>query len=194
MTKDLSKISKNNKARGRNFENKVASTLGWTRVPYSGAHKVFGSGDVVDGYQGRNGLWCAECKTQQPGPVRSISIMEKWITQMDKATAGTNRSGLIATRLAESGLVARGKSENYVFLPPESFLLIADYVSINEETVLLKARGKGRGFVVKRETLDTVGSNATEITVKHGDLTDVWYLMTLEAFAATIHDYSIYVP
>jgi hypothetical protein len=186
---DFSKIGRNNKNRGRNFERRVAEKLGFTRVPYSGAIKEWGGADVVDGFYTRNGHWALECKTQQPGPVRSISIKHKWVKQM--LGAETNgRHGAIVT--ANVGNVLPGQKQDiYVFMLEDTF----EWMDIDEVVcnfgLEVPTRGKGHNFVIKAEDLPKPGNYFKELLV--GDEPITWYVIHFNDFVELVHQYDLFV-
>lgn len=187
--KDISRINRNNKNRGRAFERYVADYLGWTRVPYSGAIKEFGGGDVVDGYYQRNGYWVAECKTQQPGPRGSISIRGKWLSQMYGASSGTDRRPILITKNV-------GASTAFVIMDADTmeFLIAQSGVPIDFKQYSTPTRGKGFNFVIEPEWLDDIGSHVIELSVIAAEESHTFYVMTLNEFTSLINYAGLYIP
>lgn len=189
---DFSKIGRNNKNRGREFEKKVANTLGWTRVPYSGAISSWGYGDVVDGFYKQKGFWSAECKTQQPGPLGTISVTQKYIKQMDKGSDG-QRKGLLVIKNV-------GELRSYVVMPTASFEQILDHLLPSEYELVkgmypLNSAGTADGFVVPVEYLKYIKGlgvvasfmvESPRIGTERG-----WCLMTLDTFKYYIKKHDI---
>lgn len=184
---DLSKISRNNKKRGRGFEVKVASVLEWTRVPFSGAVREWGLGDVLDGFFKKKGYWAGECKTQQPGPRGTISVKQKWIEQVERATT-KDRRGILITRNV-------GDTRIYVLMRADSFKIIDEMLLSSERELLverdhLTAAGLGMGFVVPLKYLTEVhglGNISTfSVMSKKLEHYDDWFLMTLDTFKRII--------
>lgn len=188
---DFSKIGRNNKNRGRAFERSVAELLKWQRVPYSGGVKEWGGGDVVDGGLGRNaGLWASECKTQQPGPVSSISIKKKWVSQMLGAATDTRRPILIVKNVKDK------VDDAFVFMLDDTFEWFVKSIraaiglnydrSTREDIVFeTKLRGEGHNFVVQAHQLAyAVGGQHVLFDVKD-DQGHVawWYVFRLCDFA-----------
>lgn len=189
---DFSRIGRNNKNRGRNFERKVADFLGWTRVPYSGAIKDWGGGDVVDGFYKRKGLWSAECKTQQPGPLGTLSVLQKWLEQIARATSG-GRQGILITRNV-------GERTIYVLMQAHAFDLILDNLMPSELDMMLpepdlRAQGTGMGFVVPLDYLSCsrgLGYMVTfNVVSEKLDEKWQWVLMTLDTFKRYIDKYDL---
>lgn len=192
-TANFSRIGRGNKNRGRKFEREVADILKWTRVPYSGAMSEWGGGDVVDGFYSRNGLWSAECKTQQPGPVNSISIKDKWIRQAGKVT---DRKSIIITKNVGSKI-----NDAFVFMPEHVYEWFCGRLDHKYEhkSYVTNARGKGRGFVVQRRILDKC-QDGTPISIVvlidknlgYGSF-DTWVVFRLLDFMNTIHSAELMV-
>lgn len=190
---DYSKIGRNNKNRGREFERKVARLLGWTRVPYSGAMTEWGGGDVMDGFYKRKGFWAAECKTQQPGPLGTLSIKQKWLEQMRKCTAN-GRQGIIITRNV-------GSQKVFVVMPEASFKSIEENLMPSEIRGIftvrpLKTYGIGMGFVIPVDFMATVAKlrNILRFTVYSVPLEhyDDWVMMSLDTFKYFIDKFELW--
>lgn len=185
---NFSRIGRANKNRGRNFERKVADLLEWTRVPYSGAIKDWGGGDVVDGFYKKRGFWSAECKTQQPGPRGSISILQKWIQQMGNGAIQGRRS-LIITRNV-------GSIKIYAVLPVASVEIIIDSLMPSEYDAMLigkdplYAAGLGMGFVIPPSYLEAAHDYhriiSFNVESKKLDTTHGWAIMSLDTFKSLI--------
>jgi hypothetical protein len=170
----LARRNRANKNRGREFENRCAKALGWTRVPYSGAQAHWGKGDVVDRFYEKDGEWHAECKTTV-GQKTGISINGKWLKQM-RDHAPTRRPVLFFTRKASTNI--------WVLAPVISW---SHFISIKSEirtyvTRVVKATEKGT-FLIPQELLDDVADNGIiGCVTTTGFDPDVYYLTTLDKF------------
>jgi hypothetical protein len=185
---DFSRIGRNNKNRGRNFERQVAEKLGWTRVPYSGAIKEWGGADVVDGFYSRSGFWAAECKTQQPGPEKSISIKHKWVGQM-LGGGVKGRHPIIITKNV-------GSRDAYVFMLEDTYDWLVDFIGMKDEDPVpcsfthdIPLRGKSYNFVVKQEHLPEASDGFTILRV--GPDRDLWYVIHLDDFEFVVTEYNV---
>jgi hypothetical protein len=188
---DFSRIGRNNKNRGRAFERHVAEKLGWTRVPFSGAVRDWGVGDVMDGFYQRKGCWAAECKTQQPGVDGSISIKHKWVNQMYDACRD-GRQGIIITKNVRS-------SRAWVFFLDDAWDWFHEITtpSLARIEASTYTRGKGHNFVVPGELLNECGDTKyIELGVHDKKANNVtpWYVISLNTFASLIHEHKLYVP
>lgn len=181
---DWSKLGRTNKNRGKAFERKVASKLGWTRVPYSGSHRDWGKGDVFDGTL-RHGFWLAECKTQ-PLNTRSLTVKNDWIEQAEKAIVGTKRNALIPIQ-------QKGQQDAWVFLPQATWDWLADRLDFDPLPVINTIRrGRGRGFGVRWDQMTDAPIH--EIHVKIGHETEIWRLLELNEFAHLIQTNGLMIP
>jgi hypothetical protein len=174
----LARRNRANKNRGREFENRCAEKLGWTRVPYSGAQAHWGKGDVVDRFYEKDGEWHAECKTTI-GQKTGLSINGKWIKQMQNHAA-SRRPILFFTRKASA--------TTWVLVPLMSWFHFIGIKNIETRPYLsesLKKTEKGT-FLIPQALLDAVASGV--ITghiqahpISGGDF-DTYYLTTLDKF------------
>lgn len=132
-----------NKNRGRAFENRCAKALGWTRVPYSGAQKGWGAGDVVDRFYERDGKWMAECKTMI-GQKTGLSIKSKWRQQMVRALDG---------RMPLMFFTRKGAAEAWVLFRDDGFAYLGTlhHFGINVRTIEPTELGT---FLIPQEVLN----------------------------------------
>lgn len=176
----VSKRNRANKNRGRAFERKVADLLGWTRVPYSGGVKEWGGGDVVDGYFKNNGIWAAECKTQQPKA--SISITDKYINQAIGAVAHSGRFPIIVVKHV-------GQKHGYVFMTTAGYDYIEDFLKPGAKSKRLDVpkRGKGEGFIVPVSAMPPEGDVLQVYVVQtRTGYGRYWYVVRLDTFADVV--------
>lgn len=68
--------NRRNRGRGKALERKVAKTLGWIRVPYSGSSDVYGRGDVVPVLDPTKCDWVLEAKSKT---AQNFSIEAGWM-------------------------------------------------------------------------------------------------------------------
>jgi hypothetical protein len=89
MVKSASQTNKNNRERGKAFEDKMARFLGWWRIPYSGSSELFGLGDIRDSEDKSSARYMGECKSITPKSVSEINyiIKEKWLVGKDSVVA-----------------------------------------------------------------------------------------------------------
>jgi hypothetical protein len=90
-----SKTNKNNRERGKAFENKMAKYLGWWRIPYSGSSELFGLGDIRDTEDKATARYMGECKSITPRSAKEINyiIQEKWLVGKDSVVARAKKEG-----------------------------------------------------------------------------------------------------
>lgn len=188
MTTDFSRLGRLNKNRGRAFERAVAEYLGWTRVPYSGAVKEWGYGDVIDGFRTKDGYWAAECKTQPASP--NISINTKWIKQMMKGAVG-GRTPLIITR--NKGM--RVDTSMVFMREPDCRWFLAQTGLSAKTSFSVMASGNENGFVVPLAELE-VNSLPMWIDVHLHDLESIerWLAVDLERFTSVVHNHGLQKP
>lgn len=206
MAKPLSarsRISRNNKNRGRQFERDVADALGWQRVPYSGAIKEWGSADVVDAFYKGGGYWAAECKTHKlhEGKPAHIDIKHKWIEQMMGGETGGRHGILIVKRVRDSKKHVGKKAPIYVVFPEDTFDWFAHEVRGNSDTwkpltnTYLTDLTKARGYnfrMTESALSDLEAIDIVEYLV--GPDRNRWYAMKFEEFVRLIKIYQIMVP
>lgn len=150
----LARRNRANKNRGRDFENRCAKVLGWTRVPYSGAQAGWGKGDVVDGFYTRNGFWQAECKITI-GQKTGLSINGKWIKQMNNLDRVPQHVAGIRERHPVLFLARKGSPRSWALLPAISWDWL-HYKMIEASTYTIsdaKPTEKGT-FMLPQNTLD----------------------------------------
>lgn len=204
MATDRSRISRNNKNRGRAFERDVATLLGWTRVPYSGAIKEWGGADVVDGFYRKGGYWAAECKTQivHEGKPAHLDIKHKWIAQMLGGEQGGRHGVLIIRRIRDPKKhVGKKGLPAYVVLPEDTwdwFVSEIDKRQGSAHTWLVDAywapltKAKGYNFRIAEQSL--VGLGVVEaIEYQVSEENNRWYVMTLDAFAKLVTTFDLMV-
>ena len=147
---DWKKIGRNSKNKGRAYERRIAEELGWTRVPFSGASRDWGEGDVVDGYYSKKGFWRGECKKQPARKSGDIAIEQKWIEQV-AAIKDKSRMNVYFTQ-------THGSHISFVFLPPNTLQYIVSMIGgIFTDGVRIgsvRQGSKGMGFKVFREEID----------------------------------------
>lgn len=197
-TKNLSRISRNNKNRGREFERVVADALGWTRVPYSGGQKEWGGADVVDGFFKKKGFWAAECKTHVvEGEGRAdIHIKSKWIGQMIRAQENGRHGCLIVRRVRSGGKPGIKGPLPYVFMFEDTwewFQTQLPGVQFAEVFCYSASRGNGQNFVVDEEWLPhaTVDCVLRIAVNRKSVLEGTWYCMSLAQFTIWVHAYCV---
>lgn len=203
---DRSRISRNNKNRGRKFEREVAATLGWTRVPYSGAIKEWGGADVVDGFYRKGGYWAAECKTVvlHEGKPAHIDIKHKWIEQLIGGETGGRRGILVVKRIRDPKKhVGKKGLPAYVIFPEDTYDWFIDFIQMNHKislnlimntylTGLTKA--KGYNFRITDTALSDLDAiDVVEYLVERDGVQDRWYVMTLDNFKEYVHNYNVMV-
>lgn len=212
---DWSKLNRNNKNRGRAFERKVAEVLNWTRIPYSGGMGAeWGKGDVVDGFYTQDGYWVCECKTQQKGGLRNVSVRSGWVDKMFDAAVKSSRHPLIATSLY-------GEAEAFVFLPENSYVFLRNMttsgwrlpheeeenkpspIEMPDVIWTTKARGDGMGFVVQRSWIDAHSDWTMAMIVVQREKKGSpqlppqefkWFCLRLKDFRDLIHEFDVYRP
>jgi hypothetical protein len=198
-----SRIGRNNKNRGRAFEKKCATALGWTRVPYSGGSGEWGKGDVVDGFHTKKGIWVAECKTQDGTTSGNLSVKDKWLKQMQKEADETTRVPVLFLRL-------NGDTNSFVLLPEQSHAYLYEQVQQKEARVGnantdyagmvfpeydfdVFTRGNGDGFVLDGD-IRRYAERGTVIVVAFNKKTDEhkkYYVMHFDDFKTVVRDLSI---
>lgn len=205
-----SRTSRNNKSRGRGFENVVADLLGWTRVPYSGGSKQWGGADVVDGFYKKKGLWAIECKTQvvKGDKPANIDIKHKWVSQMLGGAVG-GRHGVIAVRrVRQGGKPGQKGPRPYVVMHEDTFDWFRGRVHEIQRTSLdfaydspiylgachlIKTRGKGYNFGIPETHLASITpSFPLHVPVWHDGAQANWMVFTLDDFARLVKTYGIW--
>lgn len=90
-----SKTNRNNRNRGKSFENKMAKFLKWWRIPYSGSSELFGLGDIRDTEDKANARYMGECKSITPRSTKEVNyiIQEKWLVGKDSVIARAKKEG-----------------------------------------------------------------------------------------------------
>lgn len=90
-----SRTNRNNRERGKAFENKMAKFLGWWRIPYSGSSELYGLGDIRDHEDQNKARYIGECKSITPRSVKEINyiIQEKWLVGKDSVVARAKKQG-----------------------------------------------------------------------------------------------------
>lgn len=131
MATDRSRINRNNRERGKDFERKMADLLGFFRVPYSGAAAGYGEGDLRDAEDREKSLFLGECKTITPRSQREINYVLKrdWLVGDKGIVARAKESGgkfpFLAFTRARSPLA-------FVVLRAEDFKLVVDLLRVLE--------------------------------------------------------------
>lgn len=176
----LARRNRANKNRGREFENRCAKFLGWTRVPYSGAQAHWGKGDVVDKFYEQTGEWHAECKTTI-GQKTGLSINGKWITQMQNHSH-SRRPILFFTRKASTDI--------WVLLPLMSWCHFIGKRLIDRIYTVESPKATEKGtFMISQSLLDAVAESkvtgSLQVARTNGE-TDFYYLTTLAHFKEVI--------
>jgi hypothetical protein len=193
---DFKRIGRNNKNRGRAFERHVADFLGWTRVPYSGAQKDWGGGDVIDGFYTKDGFWTAECKTQKARPDNAILIKAKWIGQMLSAATPERRPIIIVKT------VAAKLNEALVVMDDDTFDWFRMKVDHAFEKLIANGgtqltRGKGHNFVIPQaEQRYAISGNPVHLPVldRTSNEQTNWFFYRLDAFKTYIDAAGLYRP
>lgn len=182
MTPDWKKVGRNSKNKGRAYERRIADSLGWQRVPFSGASRDWGEGDVIDCYYSKNGYWRGECKKQPARKSGDIVIDQKWIEQID-AVRDKTRLNVIFTQ-------EHGSPITFVVLPPDAWEFVKPYVTKHGSGLGLVSGvpqgNKGIGFKMFRENLDTHADVVSLINCKPG-----WAVMRLPMFKALMELYEL---
>jgi hypothetical protein len=166
MTPDWKKVGRNSKNKGRAYERRIADELGWQRVPFSGASRDWGEGDVIDCYYSKKGLWRGECKKQPARKSGDIVIDQKWLEQI-AAVKDKSRMDVIFTQ-------EHGSPITFVVLPPDAYQYFIIYAGPQLE--IPKARlvhavpqgNKGTGFKMSRRDLDRHANEFATIWFKDG--------------------------
>lgn len=192
---DRTRINRNNKKRGADFERFVADYLGFTRVPFSGGVRAWGVGDVQDGYFSKDGIWALECKTQKGRSNKTVLIEKKWIKQMlDAATTG--RKSAIVFRVVAS-------TKQYVLMDEDTFDWFREQVDPGKHFMCtcwpaLRTVGLGHNFAIPYGALFQTHNikNPLHLAVKDrldGEQTN-WFVYSLDAFKSFIDAANLYVP
>lgn len=169
----LARRNRANKNRGRAFENRCAKALGWTRVPYSGAQKGWGAGDVVDRFYERDGKWMAECKITV-GQKTGISIKGKWRKQMVRDLDG---------RLPLLFFARKGSSRTWVLMPYDSWREMSKTFQFHAE---VDPTEQGT-FLIQQWILDHVSGGCDVYRIVAGH--DEYFLMDFDYFTRQVgHD------
>lgn len=182
---DWKKVGRNSKNKGRAYERRIADALGWTRVPFSGASRDWGEGDVIDGYYKRNGFWKGECKKQKARKSGDIVIQQDWLEQI--------AAGLDKSRVDVIFTQTHGSPVSFVFLPVEAWIKFGHQWQPRKQiTIPVVPQGnKERGFKVFREDLDLCKDHC--MFFYHPTTGAPWRVMRFELFRDWIHEHELMV-
>ena len=124
-----SRINRNNRERGKAFENKVAKLLGFIRVPYSGSAEEYGLGDVRDKESQKDARWIGECKTMTPKSTAEINyiIQAKWLIGKNSIIARAKKQG---NKFAFLTFTKRGTAQSFSIVTTDDLKMYIDAIDI----------------------------------------------------------------
>lgn len=157
-----SRTNRNNRERGKAFENKIAKMLGFFRVPYSGSAEAYGLGDVRDKEDQTQCRYLGECKTMTPRAKTEVNyiIQAKWLIGKDSIMQRAKKAG---NKLPFLSFTKKGTAQSFTIVRDADFKMFIDAIEvlrrhsmIDDTTDVDEIRKQIEGFFPARSVNDEI--------------------------------------